>query len=191
MAARDFPKEPSRRIVAPLTNDRARELYGDFKFREDTDRPKWVNITERGPGYVLKLVEVPELIGVPGFPTNGRILLHARAAQPFCELVRDWKTEGVLHHVKTWGGAYAPRLIRGGTSLSTHSWGVSFDVNAAWNGIGRTPAAPGDDGSVAALIPAAVRLGWYWGGWYRGRPDGMHFELSRPDGIGRDEWEDE
>jgi hypothetical protein len=32
---------------------------------------------------------------------------------------------------------------------------------------------------VRELVPIANELGWYWGGHYRKRLDGMHFELVK------------
>jgi hypothetical protein len=36
----------------------------------------------------------------------------------------------------------------------------------------------GEKGSVRELVPIANRWGFYWGGHYNGRPDGMHFEVA-------------
>jgi hypothetical protein len=41
------------------------------------------------------------------------------------------------------------------------------------------PALKGELGSVRELVPLANRHGFYWGGHFRGRPDGMHFEAAR------------
>jgi hypothetical protein len=37
-----------------------------------------------------------------------------------------------------------------------------------------------EKGSVRELVPIASEQGWYWGGHYQSRKDGMHFELVRP-----------
>jgi len=82
--------------------------------------------------------------------------------------------------VKTWAGSFAPRFIRGSTvTLSNHAWATAFDVNVAWNPLGAQPALLHKIGSVRALVPLANAHGFYWGGHFQTRPDGMHFELSR------------
>ena len=60
--------------------------------------------------------------------------------------------------------------------LSSHAWGVSFDINAAHNGLGSTPAYRGQPGSVRELVPLANQHGWFWGGHFKHRREGMHFE---------------
>jgi hypothetical protein len=76
---------------------------------------------------------------------------------------------------QTWG--YACRPIRGTRTPSNHSWGLALDINARTNPMGSTFRSD--------LPPAVVAMWWscgfYWGGWYRSRPDAMHFEyVGRP-----------
>jgi hypothetical protein len=54
-----------------------------------------------------------------------------------------------------------------------------MDINVAWNGLGRQPAFVGQKGSVRELVPAAEKHGFYWGGFFASRPDGMHFEAAK------------
>lgn len=61
----------------------------------------------------------------------------------------------------------------------SNSWATAFDVNVAWNGLGRQPALVGETGSVRELVQLANEHGFFWGGHYSGRLDGMHFELAR------------
>ena len=63
--------------------------------------------------------------------------------------------------------------------LSSHAFGTAFDINARDNRIGATPALRGSRGSVRALVPLANAHGFYWGGHFEDRPDGMHFEAIR------------
>jgi hypothetical protein len=72
-----------------------------------------------------------------------------------------------------------PRFIRGSRSvLSNHAYGSAFDINAAWNPLGATPADVDEKGSVIELVPLAHEFGFYWGGHFNSRPDGMHFEAA-------------
>jgi hypothetical protein len=82
---------------------------------------------------------------------------------------------------QTWG--FANRAIRGTTTPSNHSWGLAVDINSLANPMGRT--------FVSNLPPAMVTM-WtqcrfFWGGYYRGRPDAMHFEyMGRPGDVAAD-----
>ncbi|MEX0970451.1 MAG: M15 family metallopeptidase [Paracoccaceae bacterium] len=74
-------------------------------------------------------------------------------------------------------GSLCVRLIRGSeTSVSTHSFGLSLDLNI--DGVTDTL---GDDRTQLGLILLSEffqREGWYWGAGF-GREDSMHFEVSR------------
>lgn len=48
----------------------------------------------------------------------------------------------------------------------------------AYNPLGARPALVGQKGSVRELVPIANKWGFYWGGHYSGRKDGMHFEVA-------------
>jgi hypothetical protein len=70
-------------------------------------------------------------------------------------------------------------MVRGSTTtLSNHAYGTAFDINAAWNGLGREPAPLGAKGSVLELLPLAEAHGFAWGGLFS-RRDAMHFEVAR------------
>jgi D-alanyl-D-alanine carboxypeptidase-like protein len=83
-----------------------------------------------------------------------------------------------LHLLLTFDGCYVPRLVRGGHSLSNHAFGTALDLNARWNGFGEEPAKEGEKGSVIEIVPIASKYGFSWGGNYKNRKDGMHFERA-------------
>ena len=96
-------------------------------------------------------------------------------------LVARWEERGLIRLVLSWEGMYAPRYERGSsTRLSCHAWGAGFDINAEWNALGHVPALRPERGSVRELVPDANELGFYWGGHFLRRSDGMHFEVARP-----------
>ena len=81
--------------------------------------------------------------------------------------------------IKTFNGSYVPRLIRGSkTELSSHAFGIAFDINMQWNMLSTEPALLGHKGSVRELVAIAHDHGFYWGGHFS-RKDGMHFELAK------------
>ena len=78
---------------------------------------------------------------------------------------------GLQDKITSYGGAYMYRPKRGSAKYSTHSWGISFDINVATNQMGTR----GD------MDPALVELfrahGWKWGGdWTGANCDPMHFQ---------------
>jgi len=100
-----------------------------------------------------------------------------------CLIIRGKHTE-----LKTWDGLYNNRPIRGyekkyaaavasgnnelaGKYLSYHAWGTAIDVNAAWNGLGKTPSLS------AGFVKCFTDNGFIWGGNFA-RKDGMHFQLA-------------
>jgi predicted chitinase len=123
----------------------------------------------------ISFVSIPQMAVVG---TNG-MRFHEKSALQLQKLWEEWEQLGLLKNIISFGGSYVPRKIRGGNSLSKHAYGVAFDINMQWNGLGVPPAAPGSKGSVYSLVPSAIKWGFHWGGWWGGRPDGMHFEVAR------------
>jgi hypothetical protein len=120
--------------------------------------------------------------------TETRPVYHADLAALNAERRRELTTAalndagaaeaGLLRLVLSWAGAWNPRLVRGGTTLSRHAYAVGWDINAAWNPLGKAPAPAGSTGSVVELVPLAVEHG-YTNGMNWSRPDPMHFEVCR------------
>lgn len=172
----NFPEKPEG--LRPLTHVERVARFGSFEFEPEptVGFPEAIRITKRSPEFQIVNVYLPQLIGVDGFPHSGKVLFHARGAAQLVALVEAWDKAGLLGKVLSWGGSFFPRYVRGSrTTLSNHSWGTAFDINAAWNGLGRMPAKAGDKGSIRELVPLAVEHGFYSGIWFS-RPDGMHFE---------------
>jgi hypothetical protein len=63
--------------------------------------------------------------------------------------------------------------------LSNHAYGSAFDINYAWNRLGQVPALVGEKGAVRELVTLAHKHGFYWGGHFNERLDGMHFEVAK------------
>lgn len=115
-----------------------------------------------------------ELPNAPG----ARARVHRAIAPRLQALVDAWRRAGVLADVLSFDGVAVARRVRGSQDrLSSHAFGVSFDVNAAQNPLGSHGAPAGSAGSVARLVPIAEALGWAWGGRWQ-RPDPMHFEIG-------------
>lgn len=130
-----------------------------------------------GP-YELVNLTIPTELRL-GFILPASTIIHKRVAAPFLALLQAWKDEQLSHLIRTWGGLYNLRYKRGlPGQLSDHGLGIAFDINPAWNGLGKVPAVFGKEGSVRALVPTANELGWYWLG-HASNPDGMHFVYAK------------
>jgi hypothetical protein len=104
---------------------------------------------------------------------------HRLAARQLAGMWADWETAGLLDRILSFDGSFNARFIRGSTTLlSNHAFGTAFDINAAENTLGTRPLLVGQRGSIRELVPIANKWGFYWGGHFGSRPDGMHFEIA-------------
>jgi hypothetical protein len=166
---------PARPEFKPLDAAGRQLMWGEIVGRGLGDGSS-IQITNGWKEAIL--VTVPQLFAIQG-ANKGRVYWHRDGVQALLGFWRDVEAAGLLHSVLSWAGSWAPRYVRGSRStLSAHAHATAFDINAAWNGLGSTPAA--GHGSVFELVPIAHRWGFYWGGHFT-RPDGMHFELTRSD----------
>jgi hypothetical protein len=161
-----------------LTVEDAQRLYGPLEYKSKGDGG--IIITNNFEKDNIITIEIPQLAKIQN-PRSTRLKCHRLAAKSMIQLWQEWENAGLLSRVITFNGCYYPRFIRGSnTTLSNHAFGVAFDINTKYNGLFVTPPAVGEKGSVRELVPIANKLGFYWGGHYRRRKDGMHFELSSP-----------
>ena len=77
-----------------------------------------------------------------------------------------------------YAGCYEFRKIAGANRLSTHSWGISVDIDSENN-----PQGKAHNESQGMMPMAVVKIfeaeGWKWGGRFKGkRVDCMHFEAT-------------
>jgi hypothetical protein len=91
---------------------------------------------------------------------------------PLTQALKSIIAKDLVKELKTWDGCFNIRKKRGLTSMSLHSWGIAIDVNAAWNGLGKTPTLS------AEFVKCFTDAGFDWGGTWK-RKDGMHFQLAK------------
>jgi hypothetical protein len=177
-----WPPRPTN--LAVLTDAQRKKMFGEFKYtaKPTKSNPEAIVIDPKWVEDNIVVVSAAE------FEPNthaylGEICIHKLAADPLRALFAAWQKQGLLGYIVSWDGSFVPRFKRGRAAqqdLSNHSWGTAFDINANENPLGAIPALYGSDGCVREMVQAANKLGFYWGGHYSGRLDGMHFELVRP-----------
>lgn len=177
----DWPPRPPG--LPPLVSNTERAaIFGRFAYRSAPrpDNPENIEITDDWEQDNIVKVSLPQLTGIKGAPAGGATRCHRLIAQQFKALWGEWQSAGLLTLVKTWDGMFVKRFVRGSTSvLSNHAFGTAFDINYPWNQLGVRPALAGSVGSVRELVPIANKHGFFWGGHYSSRPDGMHFEAAK------------
>lgn len=125
-------------------------------------------------------------VAIPALPN--RIYCNREMPGPLVTAFLDIIHHGYEDQIITWDGCYNVRPIRGYeqryqylidsndiaealTYLSMHSWAIAFDINAAWNRLGKVPTTSPE------LVGCFERAGFLWGGNFH-RKDGMHYELQ-------------
>ena len=124
-------------------------------------------------------VPIPQLARALGANAPTAVRFHRLAARQLQSLWEEWEAAGLLDRILSFDGGFVARFVRGSRSvLSNHAFGSAFDINESFNPFGQRPASNGRKGSVRDLVPIANRNGFYWGGHYQSRKDGMHFEIA-------------
>lgn len=163
----------SNNDIHVLSEQQVRDLYGDIR---TTGQNGVVTLTNPGVGAVQRT-----LVSFSHALLKGKVFeVHERARAHFQAAFDAIDAAGLGHLIQTCDGTVSLRHIGHDpkNSLSHHCWGIAIDLNAAANGYGVVPAAAGQPGSVRELVPIFNRYGFAWGGHFRNRLDGMHFELA-------------
>lgn len=161
-----------------LSSADRQKMWGPLEYTLVDGKP---TITNDWKKNVVK-VHVPQLKGVDvyGKPGSGNVYFHKKAAAQLLGAFQQVEDEGLSADLLTFGGTYVLRFIRGSTkTLSNHAFAVAFDLNMSQNGLGKRPSLVGEKGTLRRLAQIFERWGFFWGGWYRNRKDGMHFECVR------------
>lgn len=101
-----------------------------------------------------------------------KIYCNKDLVKPLEQAFKNLIQRNKVAELKTWDGCFNIRKKRGLTSMSLHSWGIAIDVNAAWNGLGKEPQLSSD------FVKCFTDAGFDWGGTWKNRRDGMHFQLK-------------
>jgi len=173
--------QPTTNGILPITAAQREILFGHFNYTPApvANNPEAIKIDQSWINSNITSVTIDELANISGAPKNCTIPFNHAAASQLKSLFGAWSSAGLLDRILTWDGSWAPRFIRGSrTTLSNHAWGTAFDINARWNPLGTVPPAIGDKGCTRELVSIAEDNGFFWGGNFSKRPDGMHFECA-------------
>jgi hypothetical protein len=157
--------------------------FGEFEW-DDADYKKVRDkdaIVIRGSWEAenITYVSIPQVKGVPG-GMGGSIMFNKKAASQLKNLCTAWEECGFLSKVlNVWG--YVARYQRNSKhgAISNHAFGTAFDINTDQNKLGHPPAPLGEYGCVREMVEVAHKFGFYWGGHFGLRQDGMHFEVAK------------
>lgn len=178
----NFPPKPA---FSPLVSTADRQsVFGSFDFEIDSlpDNREHIKILGTWASDNIISVDIPEIKPIH---SNGEMEFHKQAAAQLQGLWKAWQAQDLVKLILTFDGSFVPRLIRGAPlvkdfrKLSNHAFGSAFDINANLNPLGTTPAFISQKGSVRLLVPTANDYGFYWGGHFNTRKDGMHFEVAK------------
>lgn len=93
------------------------------------------------------------------------------------EIGARWGTNsGIMDEAEDYGGIFNFRVMRGGSSISRHSWGIAIDLDPDDNGL--HAQWPDQADMPLEIMEAFAREGWVCAGAAWGR-DAMHFQATR------------
>ena len=134
--------------------------------------------TPRDPAPYLKVMDFSEfkakLAHVRDYnrkPWSCRVYGHRIIEGSLRQALQNVCDRGLARQFVTFDGCVCVRPKTSGNGWSTHSWGISIDVNAATNGYGAQPRMSAD------FVRCFTDVGFEWGGSWR-TPDGMHFQFA-------------
>lgn len=175
----NFPPRPN---FSPLvSNEQRGAVFGryDYVSNPRPDNPKAIRILGTWENDNIVNVTIPQLRKALGSKGPQGMQFHRLAAKQLKGMWAAWEQANLLDRVTSYDGSFVPRFVRGSrVTLSNHAFGSAFDINERYNKLGKRPALVGEKGSVRELVTIANEWGFYWGGHFSSRPDGMHFEVA-------------
>ena len=133
---------------------------------------KWGDPTPEFERSQMTVWSVPDDIHILITPLPKKIYLNKLMLQPLWNAFLLVIDRGLEDKIDEWGGCFAIRKMRNGSSFSLHSWGIAFDINISTNQLYAIPQMD------PRLVACFHECGFDWGGFWHPRTDGMHFQLS-------------
>jgi len=141
----------------PKTNAEAAKIFGN---------------SESAVSAQLAFCEVPEVLKCFGLKNGKRgFTCHRLLVPQFQKVFNEIVSSGLASKLYSYEGCFNWRQIAGSSNRSLHSYAIAIDLNYEGNELG--DSTPAMDRGVVAIFK---KYGFFWGGDYAGRKDGMHFE---------------
>lgn len=164
--------QKSKHLIIPVPNG-LHELEAQFGKLEYYDTgggaslvdgvPVWSSINITNGWARENIVKV-------NLPVVGDALVHKKMKPIFEAVFKNIKDRGLDDEVRMFGcWSTRHKMHNPDRDLSTHSWGISCDINWDTNGVGKV----GD--LDPSIVDAFERFGFQWGGRWSFRDD-MHFQ---------------
>lgn len=156
--------------ISVLSDSERSQVFGDLLYSEMSGgriaiSPRWIaqNIVD---------CHLPKADGQGG---DVHTRCHRLAKDPLEHAFADLVANGLWRLIRSFDGLWVPRHMtwNPSRSLSSHSWGIAFDLNAS-----RNPYGGGISPENRALNEVFNRYGFAWGGDWNGAKDAMHWELA-------------
>lgn len=166
----DFKQQESDSLAA-TTSSTVTDLSGGVPhYGKNADTETLMSIYGRSEAEVRS-----QLVSIPFIDTTIQVhRLAAGAFQRVSEAIRQTPEfiNGTYKFIN--GGTFNWRLMRGGSSLSWHSFGIAIDVNPATNPMQKTLQYDIPE----SWIRAFEENGFGWGGRWNSIKDTMHFQYE-------------
>lgn len=121
------------------------------------------------PGDRSNLVSVQMPAGPGGKMMN--VTVHKLVAGKLKAAFEEIKAAGLSDEIKTFDGSFNDRAKRGGSSKSTHAWGIAIDINAGQYPMGTSASSTSPRYKQIAAIFAKY-------GFHQLDNDPMHFQYA-------------
>ena len=146
------------------------QVFGSFEWSECKGGSILID-----PKWVEQNIVSCRLVKANGKGADVVTSCHRLVKEPLEAAFRELAESGQWRLIDSFDGLWVPRhkTWNAARGLSSHSWGIAFDLNAANNAYnGGTSAAN------RTLNETFNRYGFAWGGDWNGAKDSMHWELA-------------
>ncbi|MDQ7826919.1 MAG: M15 family metallopeptidase [Candidatus Eremiobacteraeota bacterium] len=151
-AVKQAQQEASEKLKEEGAKDRPNGLKG---IKEEFGAPGKNQVTTKMPA------------GPDGKMIN--VTCHEKVADRMKAAFEEIKAKGLSDNIDSFDGCYNYRNKRGGSSLSIHSWGIGFDINAGANPMGSSRQTAGQR-ELAQVFEKY--------GFHQLENDPMHFQFA-------------
>lgn len=156
--------------IAVLSAQERQDTFGTFAYDELSGGriqidPRWVE---------QNMVEC-HLAKASGQGKDVVTRCHRLVKEPIERAFEEIAARGLWRLIHSFDGLWVPRHMtwNAGRPLSSHSWGIAFDLNAS-----RNPYGGGVTPENRSLNEVFNRYGFAWGGDWNTSKDAMHWELA-------------